>query len=223
MTRIAIIGGHDGAGSALTVEERTKIDLAVEFLGSLRRQKQILKGLEELIAAERRLYEPAKADDRERSSRLANLEQASKGLLIALADLDEDTLSFLRRQPAFSWLTSIPQFDISIADLKMTTEALRKSATSILKRNEPSRAENTDLAPRSFLVGLVLLYYQVVGEKPSYSKGSKFIRMTNAILSALQMPSVGEARLRGVIDYLVGTGELPSSPIKRGPKPGRAE
>jgi hypothetical protein len=223
MTRTAIIGGYDGAGSALTAEERTKIDLAVESLRSAQRQKQILKGLEELIAVERRLYEPARADDRELSSRLGNLEQASKGLLIALAHLDDDTLSFLRQEAAFSWLVSIPQFEGLIADLKMTAEALRKSATAILKRSDPSRAENTDLAPRSFLIGLVLLYYQVVGEKPSYSKGSKFIRMMNAILGALQMPSVGEERLKRVIDYLVGTGELPSPPIKRGPKPRRAK
>jgi hypothetical protein len=152
------------------------------------------------------------------------LERASKGLLIALANLDDDTLSLLRRQPAFSWLISIPQFEILIADLRMTAEALGKSATGILNRSgAPSRAENTDLAPRSFLIGLVLLYYHVVGEKPPYWKGSKFIQMMNAILDALQMPIVGEARLKRVIDYLVGNGELPSPPIKRGPKPHRAE
>jgi hypothetical protein len=225
MTRTAIIGGYDGAGSALNPEEQAKIDLAVkESLRLPQHQKQILEGLGEIIAAERRIYEPSRTDDRERSSRLANLEQSSKSLLTALADLDDDTLSFLRWQPAFSWIVSIPQFEGLIADLKMTAEALGESATGILKRSsDQSRAENTDLAPRSFLIGLVLLYYQVVGEKPSYSKGSKFIQMMNAILDALQMPIVGEARLKRVIDYLVGNGELPSPPIKRGPKPHRAE
>jgi hypothetical protein len=224
MTRTAVIGGYDGAGSALTAKERTKIDLAVKESLTSRHQEQILVGLEELIATERRLYEPARADDRKRSNRLADLEKSSKGLLIALANLDEDTLSLLRRQPAFSWLISIPRFEILIADLRMTAEALGKSATGILNRSgDPSRAENTDLAPRSFLIGLMLLYYRVVGEKPSCSKGSKFIRMINAIFSALQMPRVGEARLIRVSDYLVGRGELPSPPIKRGPKPRRAE
>jgi hypothetical protein len=227
VTRAAIIGGVDGAGSALTLEERTKIHFAINGClkaASPEHRQQIVDRLEEVIAVERRLSEPAKADDRKRTSRLEDLEQYSKGLLNAIKDLDDDTLSSLRQQAAFSWLISIPQFEMLIAELKMTTEALSKSATDILNRNnDRRRAENTVLAPRSFLIGVVLAYYEVLGEKPPYSKGSNFIALTNSVLEALRLPSVGEDRLKGVIDDLVKTGELPSPPIKRGPKPRPAE
>ncbi|MBR1232590.1 hypothetical protein [Bradyrhizobium sp. AUGA SZCCT0182] len=222
MTRAAIVAGD---GSALTSDERLKIQSAIkDFLRPPEHRHQLLLRLEEAVAVERQLVGPSRAEDRKRPTKLEELEQAAKGLLNAMKGLDDDTLSQLRQQSAFDWLASIAQFERLISDLKMTTEALSKSATAILNRDSKSgRNENTALVPRSFLIQVLLVYYEVVGEKPPYSKGSNFIRLANAILDALQMPTVGEDRLKVAIDALVASGELPSSRVKRGPKPHAAE
>ena len=244
MTRAAIIGGVDGVANALTAEERAEIDAAiVEFLKSLptqtkeeeekkEREKQrgeFLDQLERAVAVERRLYEPSKSDDRERAERLIALQQSGNAFLRAIENLDDGTKSLIRREDAFSWLASIPQFEEMLAGAQFATGALTASATSIISRSDrrratdeqtqpkKRRAEKADFAPWTFLTAVSLAYYAVFHRRPVYSKGSHFVPLINAILAALRMPRVGESRLRGVIEDLLKRGEFSAKPAQSGP------
>jgi hypothetical protein len=243
MTRTTFLNG------AWTSDERKTIEAAVRnhFLygpaTEVQREKcgQFIERLDEIISAERHLFQPTRLDDKKRHAVLIELEQRCRRLGRIIGELDEDTASSLRWQNVLS-RGSLPQdivqFNHMLSSLKLNAEALEKSANSLINRKDRRAAvsnpadlglgsqettirrnERDDKAPKSFLKGFVRAHYEVFSEKPSSSRESKFIVLLNDILRALSLPPVGEERLKMVIDAMIKSDELPAARLKPGPKP----